>query len=91
MMAQVDTMLEIGKQVPALAILVGVVWMFLKTIKEMQMDFLAALKNIQAENIEARTLAREATKENTLAAREMTTVLTKLLMSEGIVNGKDKK
>jgi len=86
------TLLEIGKQVPALAVLAGVVWMFLRggatlmdvhatNIKELQSSYLVSMREIQAQNLEARAQSRVAITDNTDAMRDMHRALTELLVA----------
>lgn len=70
--------LEIAKQVPALAVLAFVVWTFLRHMAESRAEFLAAIKQIQQENLEARILSRDVIKDNTVATRVMTECMVKL-------------
>lgn len=74
--------IEIAKQVPSLGVLAIIVWLFLKNtsesrtemlegLKTMEAEYLRTLKEIQAENIDARTLSREAIRDNTSALTKL--------------------
>lgn len=61
-----DILKETGKQVPALVVLVVLTWLFLKQMSESRSEYLASIEVMHKENLEARSLSREAVKENTL-------------------------
>ena len=58
---------EIGGQAPSLAVLVVVVWMFLKFMKEMRKEFFETMANLNQEHINARKITHEIIERNTLA------------------------
>lgn len=75
-------LIEIGKQVPALSVLTGVVWLFLRSatilmekhatsLQDLQIGYVNSLKDIQAQNLESRLQSKEAINENTRVMREM--------------------
>ncbi len=69
---------EVAKQVPALAVLSFIVWAFLKHLSEQRAEFIAVVRDIQRENLEARSLSRDAIRENTIETRHTTEALNLL-------------
>lgn len=75
--------LEIGKQVPSLVVLCVLTYLFLKQMGEARSEYLASLKMMHDENLEARTVSRSVIKDNTIATQDMTVALTKLVDAVG--------
>lgn len=74
-----SALLEIGKQVPALVVLCVLTWLFLKQSGEARAEYLASLKMMHDENVEARAVSREVIKDNTAATLAMTKTLIELI------------
>lgn len=75
MIAETSVLLESAKQVPALAVLCFVVWMFLGKLSM----FVEAFRELHKEHIDAREQSREAIRDNTKAMHENTNVVTHLI------------
>lgn len=73
-----NTLLEAAKQIPALSVLVVLVWLFVKHIEYANSAMRETIMEIHRENMEARITQREVIKENTTAGKENTIAMTKL-------------
>lgn len=56
-----------GARVPELGVLVVVVWMFLKFMKEMRTEFSEAMKQLHSDHMTARDTTHEVIERNTEA------------------------
>lgn len=86
--------IEVAKQVPALAVLCLLCWLFLKQLSESRnasskelaesrKAFIDTIKEMNAENLKAREESREVIRENTSAAKENNLALQQLTLAVG--------
>ena len=73
-----NTLLEAAKQIPALTVLIVLVWIFVKHIEAANAAMRETVMEIHKENMEARITQREVIRENTHAGKENTVAMTKL-------------
>lgn len=76
-----NTLLEAAKQVPSLAVLSVIVWLFIRHIESASASWRATVMDIHRENIEARSAQRETVKENTATAKENTDAMADLTIA----------
>lgn len=74
-MTETSVIVEAIKQAPSLAIICVIVWLFLSRLNVL----VDALKELHREHLDARTLSREAIKDNTEAMKENTQAMTRLI------------
>lgn len=73
-----QTLIELGKQVPSLAVLVVVVWIFVINQAKQNAENREMHRDLQRESLEARNQMRTTIVENSVAAKENTIAMTKL-------------
>lgn len=83
-----ETLLELGKQVPALAVLVVVVWVFVRHIEKTQEHNRDTWREMQSENINARAESREVIRENTISAKQNTQAVNELTNAVRLLESK---
>ena len=66
---------EAAKQVPSLVVLVIVVWLFLKFMHQISNQFTGAMTELHKDHLAAREQSRTAITDNTIALRELTSVV----------------
>lgn len=72
------TLVEAAKQIPALTVLIVLVWIFVRHIEGTNAAMRETVMEIHKENMEARVAQREVIKENTTAGKENTIAMTRL-------------
>lgn len=75
-----EILIEVGKQVPALAVLVFVVWTFLKHLEARDKAMREVHEQMHREHLDARQLSRLAIEETTKAIRD------NIATREGVIN-----
>ncbi len=60
----IETLIEILKTAPPLVVLVAVVWVFLKHLKDRDEQFASVVRQINSENLEARLSSRSVIETN---------------------------
>lgn len=73
-----QTLIEAAKQVPSLAVLSVIVWLFIRHIEAAGKAWRDTVIDIHRENLEARTASRDTIKENTLAGIQNTKAIADL-------------
>lgn len=73
-----NILLETAKQIPALSVLIVLVWIFVKHIENANAATRETIMEIHKENMEARSAQRETIRENTAAGKDNTIAMTKL-------------